>query len=296
MAGYMNNYVFAATLFALLSGGCTTGNQDVPPKETRAAKESRLLSNEVRSMLRTFYSWPTPAVIQKHRIDVFPNRVACSHTFDRWLKLVLASSWLPPENAKPMFLKGQASTCDMIRLRWSKNGYDVQVSQTADIFAMKLTPEDGRGTGRNDEEKLATARALCLRIFAETGRRFNPRIKDYSQIKDLPQKIASFSFRKDTSERLQGNDAILIGRPRTTWEEGAQREMPVGNDADSSAWCKTLTAWGYWFRQVYWWNDGTSVGIHFQKDECGQFAGSGYGIGDEDWFEGTGATKRGKSR
>ena len=128
-----------------------------------------------------------------------------------------------------MFVRSGLVGRDVIRVRYLANGYDIQLSQTVSLFAIKLTPQNGQDTGTDDNGKLEAAKALCLRIFVKTGMRWNPQVGDPRDfpVNDLPQKIASCSFRKDTCLRMTGDESILIGRPRTKQEEGVQTATHV---------------------------------------------------------------------
>lgn len=239
--------------------------------------------------------WPPSSVIEGKilRSDApevaFPKK-QCSE----WLHRVIDPSWLPDNEPEALFIKNEFDDCDVVHIHWLKNGYRIEVSQTASIFAMKLTPQ-GHDLGKDGTERLRLAKELCLQVFAKQGRRWADQGKVIA-VSNLAQKIASYSFREDTIQNPQGDNGVLFGRPRTMKEEGvAKAQSETQAQAESSAgnpsWDVTEHAWRYWFRMVRWWNDGVSMGVFFPKVE-GTDARADAGIGvpdydgrvDKNWF------------
>lgn len=232
---------------------------------------------------RAMFQWPSVESIREKSI---PHSEFYSKY---WLRKVIAPSWLPPEDVKPIFMKAEVDGRDVARLRWAKHGYDIQVSQTLSIFAIKLTPQDARGTGKDDREKLRCARELCLRLFYPTGTHWDGQGRPIS-IEKLPDKIAWYSFTENTLERRKGDKGLLLGRPRTMAEEGVTRPLGLrDNNPYDPNWCQTPFAWLFWFRNVHWWNDGYSVGIYFFKEQGGP-TDIRDGRLDRRWFETGGRT------
>jgi hypothetical protein len=240
----------------------------------------------LRQPLRGLFEWPSPSLVREKGLSGDSLQVrSAKFVSDAWLRRAMNKSWLPPDGPKPLFLKQEVDDRDVVRSRWTKNGYHIQVAQTGTIFTIKVTPEDGADTGKDDNAKLEVARGLCLRVFADKGIHYG-RQGVRLPINSLPQKIAAYSFSKQTTRRLQGDDDVLVGRPKTMEEEGITRPMTIRDDPSNPNWCNIPFAWEYWFRQVYWWNDGISVGFYLFKNEGGpQHAEEIGATADKGWFE-----------
>jgi len=255
--------MFAIALLIMLSDKCFAQDGKISPKPGGAK-----VSNAIREPVHTLFEWPSTATIKAKRLNDPPIVKGYTSEFNYWLGKVMAPAWLPPNDTEVILLEKEFDGRDVMRMRWSKKDYDIQVSQTGSIFTIKLTPENGQGTGKSDKEKLDVARELCLQVFVKQGLYVSGQGK-HIHIKDLPQKIAACSFSEKTTKPLKGDKGVLAGRPKTMEEEGIKTPLTIRDEPDSPNWFNIPFAWATWFRKVYWWNDGTSVGIHFLKSEGG---------------------------
>lgn len=121
------------------------------------------------------FQWPSESVLQgPNRVDSGnPEVLIAKNQCTRWLKTVLAPSWMPPEDAQMVFIRREFDGRDVVRLAWKAHKYRVEVSQTASVFAIRLSPLDGGDTGKNEQERFEAARQLCLKLFHDTGRRWD---------------------------------------------------------------------------------------------------------------------------
>jgi hypothetical protein len=235
--------------------------------------------------------WPDSSVLKG------PNRVshaAVEVTWPEkqcsgWLQKVLATGWLPSPGAEMIFIRDEFDGRDTVRIAWERNGYIIQVSQTASVFAMKLTPLGNRNTGADSREKTQNAKLLCAQVFAKEGYRWGSGAGTKVQIKGLSEKIASYSFRPELVRHLK-DDKAVCGRPQTMNEAGVKQpqndvEALRERDPNNPNWDKTASSYSYWFRMVNWWNDGKSIGFYFLKVEEGAWIPSYCGDIDKNFFK-----------
>ncbi len=236
------------------------------------------------------FQWPDSSVLAG------PNRLdesAAEVTWPKkqcmgWVQKVMAPSWLFPAGTKPLFIRSEFDGRDTVRIAWECNGYAIQVSQTASIFAMKLTPMKGGNTGTDFFVKMQNARSLCTQVFAETGFRWGKHAGAKVSIKGLSQKIAAYSFQPQLARDLP-DDRSVCGRPQTMHEAGVKPpqndvEALRERDPNNPNWDKTASSYNYWFRMVNWWNDGKSIGFYFLKVEEGSWLPSFYANFDKNFF------------
>lgn len=264
------------------------------PADNSTVTETPKLPQNIPDAVSNLLLWPSSSVMEGKRLSHDLIEVAYPKKQCReWLYKVIDSSWLPDKKPEPILIKNEFDDRDVVRFRWLKNGYDIEVSQTASIFVMKLTPQDGHSMGKDDKEKLNMAKELCLQVFAKQGRRWAGQGNTIA-ISNLAQKIASYSFREDTIQNLQGDNIILSGRPRTMKEESIDKTQNETQgqieNASNSEWEMTKRAWRYWFRNVYWRNDGKCLSIFFPKVEDDVSSDVGIGVpgwggqNDKNWF------------
>ena len=258
-------------------------NADNKPAPTR-------LDQVIRPPMDTLFQWPAPSVLNgPNRVDNDAGELAWpKKQCTEWLNKVIAKQWLPDENPDFIFIRDELEGRDVVRATWEHNDYRIEVSQTASIFATKVSPLGNRTTGMNRAEKIENAKRLCLEIFNKTCYRWSAD-GDKVQVKDLNQKIATYSFRPELVRHLK-DDKAVCGRPQTINEAGvkqpqndveALREM----DPNNPNWDKTASSYSYWFRMVNWWNDGKSIGFYFLKVEEGAWIPSYFGDIDKNFFK-----------
>ncbi|MBW7989881.1 MAG: hypothetical protein FVQ84_07685 [Planctomycetes bacterium] len=237
------------------------------------------------------FQWPDQSVLDgPNRVDSDDVQVAWpKKQCFRWIQKVLNPSWLPPKDTKLIFIRREFDGRDVVRIAWERNGYNIQVSQTASIFTMKLSPVRNERTGISASQKFEKARQLCLQVFPEKGERWDHE-GNKVLVNNLSMKITSnYSFRPDLFRHLKGDEAVH-GRPQTMKEAGVKSPQ---NDADAIRekdpnnpnWDTTASSYRYWFRMINWWNDGKSVGFYFLKVEEGAWIPSYWGNIDKNFFK-----------
>jgi hypothetical protein len=190
--------------------------------------------------------------------------------------MVLDPSWQPPKNTRTYLIPHEFENRDAIRLRWLKDNYIVQVSETASIFTIKITPRDGSEMGTDSVERTAIARQLCLDVFAKEGIRHTLQGEPV-KIPDLNQKIVSLSFDPMSIKSLDAGASSWgqpKGHPRYYTEIDADPAETVekksrDDDPANPDWMNTDQAWKYWFHLVFWANDGKSVAFYLSKQSGG---------------------------
>lgn len=257
----------------------------------RKIEPTKLIESFPWAVSRLF-QWPAESVLNgPNRVDKDAREVAWpKKQCLRWVKRVVASSWLPPKNVELTFIRNEFDERDAVRMAWERNGYSIQVSQTASLFTIKLTPLGSKNTntGIDASQKLEKARQLCLQVFPERGQRWDQQ-GNAVLVRDLAKNITSYSFRLELTRHLK-DDGSVYGRPQTMKEAGVKPpqndvEASRENDPNNPNWDKTASSYHYWFRMVNWWNDGKSIGFYFLKLEgLGPWVPSYHGNIDKRFF------------
>ncbi len=218
------------------------------------------------------FQWPAPSVLNgPNHVDSNDNKVVwAKKQCTEWLNKVIAKQLLPDKDPEFIFIRDEFEGRDVVRATWEHNDYRIEVSQTASIFAIKISPLGNRTTGMDLAEKIENAKRLCLEIFNKTGYRWSAD-GDKVQVKDLNQKIATYSFRTELVKCLE-NDQSVWGRPQTAHEASVSHpkddaETRRQMDPNNPDWDYSSMSYNYWFRMVNWWNDGKSIGFYFLKVE-----------------------------
>ncbi len=265
---------FAVSSFLVLSiTPLIWGAQEHKPESVKIGPAS--LAECIPVPVSRLLEWPGssvlagPNLVDQNSVEATWPKEQCSD----WLQKVVAPDWLPPASAKPVLIRAEFEGRDTVRMAWERNGYSIQVSQTASIFAMKLTPTERKDMGTDFSGKTQNARSLCVQVFAKKGFRWGVSPGSRVPIDDLSQKIAAYSFQPGLTRDLP-NAHAACGRPQTIHEAGATRpqnetEALRERDPGNQEWDKTAVAFRYWFRMISWYNDGKSVGFYFLKVEEG---------------------------
>lgn len=266
---------------ATVASICSADGQEGALAKTSASATK--LSECVPERAYRLFSWPGPAILDgPNRVSSDAPEVAWPKKQCRaWVDKVLAPTWLPVQGAEWIFIREEFDGCDTVRITWPANGHSIQVSQTASVFAIKLTPIDQKTTGADPARKVENARRLCMRLFTQKGRRWS---EDETgapievEVDDLSNKIASWAFRQEHVRRLEVDDSVC-GRSGTAGEAGVREseddhERRRERKADNPNWESSSPSWNYWFRMVHWWNDGKSIGFYFLKVEEGSWSPS----------------------
>jgi hypothetical protein len=187
-----------------------------------------------------------------------------------WVLKTIDKDSLPPDvnNLKVGMVLTQNAfgPNDVACVQWQKNGYVLQVAQTATIMLVRMRPispssqpatsiETKRSLAANTAERLFRKEARIRDVETGTGKVIEKQI--------MPELLK----RCFEDAHIQAYDNGVHGR----------RRAPT-NPAD-------LT-FEYWWRCVNWWTDGNSVAFYTLKTEGGPWEAS-YNSGlDATWFEG----------
>lgn len=237
--------------------------------------EPTKLADVVPLQVQRLFAWPTQSILTgPKRVDAGAAEVVgAKKQCNRWLATVISPTWLPGEEIEFIFVRDEFDDRDVVRLAWQRKGYDIQVSQTAFVFAIKMTPVTNISLGADKLQKIDNAQQLCLRIFKNSGIRYS----DDEQgggirvpIHGLAEKIGTYSFESGLSLDLK-DDGSVWGRPKNRYEANVQlaaspAELKEERDPNNPNWENTSSAYLYWFRNVNWWNDGNSIGFYFLKE------------------------------
>src|SRR3972149_2718907 len=117
------------------------------------------------------FQWPAPSVLNgPNRVDSNDSKVVwAKEQCTEWLNKVIAKQWLSDKNPYFIFIRDEFEGRDVVRATWEHNDYRIEVSQTASIFAIKISPLGNRTIGTDHAEKIENAKRICLKIFNETG-------------------------------------------------------------------------------------------------------------------------------
>jgi len=239
-------------------------------------------------VVHLFSYWPDAVVLSG------PNRVSgdenpwialVKSSSVEWVRKVLNPTWLPEEKKyiedNLIMIRNEFDEFDVTRIRWIKNGYNLEVSQTAGIIAIKLTPLKSVDMGKTADQKREFAKELSRQIVNNTGMRYGLRygLDDKGKpvktpvkvpVKDLPAKICGYSFRPELVRQFPDG---IAGEATTMEDEGIAWVSREGNDVeveyreDNPDWHKSQYSWAYWWRHVCWWHDGKSIGFFTLKTE-----------------------------
>lgn len=152
--------------------------------------------NLVQKMLK----WPDQEVLNG------PNRLHPAkegrfpplQNSQHWIQRILDPNWLPPSTVKDemVFVKQEYGPLSASHVRWEKNGYKIQVTQTRGIIAIKLEPAFSPAVPTTQKDLEAYARDLCMKLFTDTFMTtFRKRpMDDPLRIEGVRAKIAEYSF------------------------------------------------------------------------------------------------------
>lgn len=221
------------------------------------------LAQAIPHFLHMLFQWPSNAetggearVDSKSQTVMFPGADA-----RRWIKSVLSPEWQPDDAAEMLFLRDEFDDVDTARIRWRHEGYDIQVSQTASTMVIQVTPVAAGDAGEDTQERISTAREISNAIFAENGSIYRLTIEGEQRIPvpGVRAAILSSSFDSDEIKTLPGDGSV--------WHVPSRLANTVRNDRSDRGLADSDEMRGFWFRNMYWWNDGRSVGFYFVKVE-----------------------------
>src|SRR3989304_4468050 len=162
-------------MMILISVSCISTNAQ-PVLKPNAKSLNEAMAERV---VHLFSYWPDATVLSS------PKRVSgdesswialVKSSSIEWVRKVLNPTWLPEENKyiedNFIMIRNEFNEVDVTHVQWTKNGYNIKVSQTASIITIKFTPLQSKGMGETVEQKREFAKSLCRQIFTNTGMRY----------------------------------------------------------------------------------------------------------------------------
>lgn len=218
------------------------------------------------------------------------SKVAVDHVL-RWINRTISPTWRPAKpavlRASLVMIRGEDKTPDIVRTTWSKDDYEIEVSQTLTVMVIKITPKAGTDMGKTLDEKIAYARNICSQVFADRDKRQS--VGKTVPVTQIVAKVCKYSFRPDLVRELSDG---IVGMPITRQQAGVVRPRRPASEtiaamarADNPTWDRSFLSWSYWWRHVAWWHDGASVGFFFPKYEAGPMAFDVNSTGPLRWIE-----------
>lgn len=241
--------------------------------------------------------WPDQSALNKAQIiDSNSPEVSTAKKFSMyWIKKTLDSSWLPAKDSERLFIKDEYDHRDVVRMKWMKNGYIIEVSQTASIFTVKLSPMKDSTKETDPNSMIRKASLLCKKLFNHEGYRWGWDSQTMRNgvkvpIDNLSNKIAYFTFTSGVLWYLK-NDGAVHSMPKPMGGNVKERmpkndeEAKLINDIDNPEWFRSSYSWHYWFRNVNSWHNGIDIGFYFLKIEGGAWLPNYAGNIDNNWFK-----------
>ena len=176
-----------------------------------------------------------------------------------WIKRVLDSAWAPPKNTTMLFLPGQSEGPDIVCVGWRVGSYHLETSQTATVFVLKIAADEMGSFGTNSAQKADKVRELCGKMFSRTGAHYDDQGNKLT-ISELASQIADWSVSKGVT-KTQGE--VIYHSPGSS-SKGTGLQPNTGSRTGAN-WTDSQDALEYWFRHVYWWNNGKEVVFYFPK-------------------------------
>jgi hypothetical protein len=217
-----------------------------------------------KSIVDYLFQWPSEAVlhglkrINSDAPEVKFAKIQC----DEWIRTALDKAWYPPEKTETYFLRNELSNHDVVRLAWNSHGYRIEVSQTASIFVIKLIPKDHSYLGNDVVQKMKTVRDLGVQLFNKSAY-FNDSRKQgaVGVLTNLTDIIISSSFSTNCHPQVNTRGMLYLDPPLDS-----ELVRQTDNNMDVP-WDMTNESYEYWFRYIYWWNNGFQIGFYFPKTE-----------------------------
>jgi len=212
-------------------------------------------------LIQAMLKWPDQQTLESDR-RVRPPKAGrfppLDHSLD-WINRLLDPNWLPPSNVRDdmVFIKREYGPLGASHVRWEKNGYKIQVTQTRAVIAIKLEPLAGKRAATTQAEMEAYARDLCMKLFTDTFQssiRENPPTDERRRmrIREVRAKIAEYSFECGLKRPVEGGLAGAAWK-REFFPEGAKEPSEPGS----------LMWWHY----LGWYTDGKMVAFWTFKVE-----------------------------
>jgi hypothetical protein len=237
--------------------------------------DSRVFPRLARKMLQ----WPDDALLQG------PKRVRnlqhagvqrARKSSMRWTQTLIREKWLPttPEYLADelVMIRDWDGPLDATFIRWEKNEYAVQVTQTPILIAIKLSPLGPVDAAKTLEDRKSYARQMCLEVLRDTCVLWQPEGKRWTGIHD---QILDRSFSRALIKEVSGGVAAAPWSPYVSMTKGM---TPKKNGSPSDA-------RGYWWHYLGWHTDGKELGLWTYKERQ-SWKMPAFGLRDrcKEWF------------
>jgi len=206
-------------------------------------------------------SWPDEGVVRgPKRVRNPQHRGAqqAQKSSVRWIQTLICDEWLPtrPEylGDELVMIRDWEGPLDATYVRWEKNGYAVQVSQTPILIAIKLDPLGPAEVAKTLEERKDYARRMCLKVLRDTCVLLQPAKKRWTGIHE---QILDRSFSRALIKEIPGGVAAAAWNPYVAMMQGARPKRKNGSGSDAR---------GYWWHYLGWYTDGKELGLWTYKE------------------------------
>jgi len=193
-----------------------------------------------------------------------------------WIQRILDPNWLPPSTVKDemIFVKQEYGPLSASHVRWEKNGYKIQVTQTRGIIAIKLEPASSPAVPTTQEALAAYAKGLCMRLFTDaiTHRTYHGDEFESTRLEGLRAKIAEYSFECALKRTVAGGLAAAAWHPMIP-----ARDVKPPSQPESQM----------WYYYIGWYTNGKTVAFwtyKIQGDPWHCWPGCVSDPIGEDWF------------
>lgn len=253
-------------------------SSDAPATSGEAAKAPALVEDPNRALdemvfpglARAMVQWPAPEVLSGSNLvsrDSDGRADAAREQSIEWIRKMLRTEWLPEDpqvlGREIVLVRREYGKLDATHVRWTKNGYTIQVSQTRGTIAIRLNPLAHGQVPETAEEKATYARGICRQLLPddymlERGGGDKKAVKLHSEIEDR-----SFS-RAIVRQLSNGVVAGAAWRPFLEKQGVALglpgRPPPAGPQA-TNRFLRT------WWGLMGWFTDGRQLGLWTYKTE-----------------------------
>lgn len=285
----LSNAIAILILPFFVLGGypCKVRSDHLAAITVNLALEADSLQSALPAVVLHLSEWPDATIFNGPKrlsgndpIGTYPKQNSV-----RWIKKAIDGNWLPSEEIPTILIRQEFDGRDVVRSKWKTiNGFDIEVSQTASLFVLKVIPSNtALATGAIDRPK---ARVLFQDVLAKIGeRRTGQGIP--VRIDNLSHKIGRFSV--DEARIKQLKEGIIIGVAKDMKTAGVslpKDDLAAGEEQSptNQNWENTAEAYHYWFRQIHWWTDGKQLAMFFMKTENGTWLPNYSGDIDINWF------------
>lgn len=254
-----------------MTGGAMVGHTE------ENADQDEMNPETLPAAIRRMAQWPDASVLTGGNA-VDPSDISVAKAKEQawvWIRKVIDAPWQPLQDTNMVFIKKEFGDLDMARISWERNDYLVEVTQTASIFSMKLTPLSDAKPEYDPARQFDAAMRMCLVVFAREGRVWEPD-DDGNPIAvivpNLNTKINAVSFSRVKQELPTSSFVVKKNRNRATVVGSAKKGQ--GEQFSRSARLRQVSGLdgsdgtgSYWFQNVNWWHDGVSCGFYFEKSD-----------------------------